>query len=375
MGRQSGSPPAGGGPTGTPHVTPEIAAEAATWVARLHGPDRTRQMELQCLEWQARSAAHGHAFERCTATWEEVPNAARAAGFSGNLGALRGGDEGEDGDEGNDSHGGKDGGLAGRGLFMLLAAGALVLAGMVGWSLLGDGADYRTAVGEAQTVVLDDGSRMSLNTDTRVSVDFGARQRSVRIDSGEVAFEVAKDAGRPFVVRAAGSEVVALGTVFSVRLVPQGPGAKASLAVTLVEGQVELRAAEGVPSDAVAPARPLVLQPGERVLLSRPVAEGGAAVLAQRLDHPRLEQVLAWQRNEVVFEQATLAEAVAEMNRYSRTPVVLVGSLAGADAQVSGQFRTGDNPAFARAMAMLHGLSVQQREGRLELSRGEMPGR
>lgn len=49
-----------------------IAAEAAVWIARLHGPLRSRQMERRCLEWQSRSEAHRVAFERCTATWEEV---------------------------------------------------------------------------------------------------------------------------------------------------------------------------------------------------------------------------------------------------------------------------------------------------------------
>ncbi|MBX3628257.1 MAG: FecR domain-containing protein [Rhizobacter sp.] len=358
-------------------MTPEIAAEAAAWVARLHGPSRSRAMELECLKWQARSAAHGHAFERCTATWEEVPYAARVFGFSGSLDGLRRGVVDEDDEDDEGGSGPKGGGGLGRGLFMLLGLGAVALVGAVGWGLLGDVADYRTAVGEAQTVVLDDGTRMSLNTDTRVQVDYGAQRRTVNVVGGEAVFEVARDVGRPFVVRAAGSEVVALGTVFSVRLRPKGPGAAASLAVTLVEGKVELRAAEGAPSDAVAPERPVVMQPGERVLLSGAVAEAGAGAAApvQRLDHPRLEQVLAWQRNEAVFERATLAEAVAEMNRYSRTPVVLAGDLAKADGQVSGQFRTGDNLAFARAMAMLHGLSLQEKEGRLELSRGEMPGR
>jgi len=55
-----------------PVVTPEIAAEAAVWVARLHGLDRSRHMERDCLAWQGRSAAHRLAFECCTDTWQEV---------------------------------------------------------------------------------------------------------------------------------------------------------------------------------------------------------------------------------------------------------------------------------------------------------------
>ena len=53
-------------------MTPEIAAEAAVWVARLHGPERSSHMERECLAWQARSEAHRVAFERCTDTWQDI---------------------------------------------------------------------------------------------------------------------------------------------------------------------------------------------------------------------------------------------------------------------------------------------------------------
>jgi transmembrane sensor len=350
--RKDGPP---GEPAGPPRVTPEIAAEAAMWVARLHGPSRSREMELLCLEWQARSAAHRHAFERCTETWMEVPNAARAGGF-----ATSGGDDAAPEEKGG------GGGRTRRGRPFMLAAVAVVgiVAGAVTLRPWDGSAEYRTAVGEAQSVVLDDGSRMSLNTDTRARVEFSSKQRTVDLDGGEAAFEVAKDARRPFVVRAAGSEVVALGTVFSVRLNPRDSNARESLSVTLVEGQVSVRPSAGVREAAL---RPLVMRPGERVRLVKDL--GGRAEATPQVDRPRLEQVLAWQRNEAVFDKASLAEAVAEMNRYSRTPVVLTGDLAQADWQVSGQFRTGDNAAFANALAMLHGLVVHQSGGRLELSR------
>lgn len=357
MNRQGDASNAGGAAAGPPRVTPRIAAEAATWVARLHGPSRTREMELQCLEWQAKSAAHRHAFERCTETWMEVPNAARAGGFST---TLTGGGSPEEGD---DSAGGR---RKRRLLVMATIAIVAIGAGVIGLRSHGGSVDYRTAVGEAQTVVLDDGSRMSLNTNTRVRVEYRATQRTVRVDLGEAAFQVAKDAARPFVVRAGGSEVVALGTVFSVRLTPAGPAQAESLAVTLVRGQVAVRAAADAATGEVAPQQPLVMQPGERVRIVKG-ADGKAA--AQRLDRPRLDQVLAWERSEAEFDMASLADAVAEMNRYSRTPIVLAADLAHIDWQVSGQFRTGDNAAFANALAKLHGLVVKESDGRLVLSR------
>ena len=63
-------------------LTPEIAAEASVWIARLHGPDRSLQMERECLAWQARSAAHRLAFERCTEVWEGVPGVRLADAYA-----------------------------------------------------------------------------------------------------------------------------------------------------------------------------------------------------------------------------------------------------------------------------------------------------
>jgi transmembrane sensor len=59
---------------------------------------------------------------------------------------------------------------------------------------------------------------------------------------------------------------------------------------------------------------------------------------------------------------------VAEMNRYSRTPIVLAGEGALAERRISGLFRTGDNAGFASAVAALHGLAVHERQGQLELA-------
>jgi len=81
-----------------------------------------------------------------------------------------------------------------------------------------------------------------------------------------------------------------------------------------------------------------------------------------------MDQLLAWTRGEVVFDDLSLAEAVAEVNRYSAVPIVLAGPSALAALRVSGQFRTGDAAGFARAVAELHGLVVRDRPDGLELS-------
>ena len=331
-------------------VTPEIAAEAAVWVARLHGPDRSPQMERECLAWQARAAAHREAFERCTDTWQDAPRVTLASAFA----ATEGG--------GGSTPARRF--APRRWAFAVAAAGLLVGSAVFVQYQVGRG-DYGTELGEQRQVVLDDGTRMSLNTDTRVRVEMGSTERRVRVHAGEALFDVAKDASRPFVVRAAESEVVAIGTVFTVRLTRDRALMPRALAVTLIEGQVTVRSAVAPGVGGVAPERPVLMQPGERVQLAGGATQG----VTSQVDRPNIDQVVAWRRSEAVFDGTSLADAVAEMNRYSRTPIVLVDDSLLATLRVSGVYRTGDNAAFASAVAKLHGLSVSEGAGRLQLAK------
>jgi transmembrane sensor len=208
---------------------------------------------------------------------------------------------------------------------------------------------------------------MLLNTDTQLRVDFASAQRMVKVRRGEAFFEVAKDPRRPFVVRIAGSEVVAVGTAFSVRYMP-APHAADELAVTLVEGQVKVRPASGKAGDALAPAQPVLMKAGDRLLLDRASRNAASKVVA-RLDRPDVDRAMAWKRSEAVFDDTSLVDAVAEMNRYNRTPIVLLDGLASANLRVSGLYRTSDSAGFANAVAALHGLGLHEQAGRLELTK------
>lgn len=339
-----------------PVVSRAVAAEAAVWVARLHGPDRSSEMERDCLAWQARSAEHRLAFERCTDVWQEVPRVTLGDAYAASPGTQAPAGTGPAPALGRNTR--RRRWAAALAMAAVVALGTAALQRWPGRGL------YSTGVGEQQVLLLDDGTRMSLNTATRVRVDLGARQRHVEVLAGEALFEVARDARRPFVVQAAGSEVVALGTVFGVRLTPQRRGGDA-VAVTLVEGHVAVRAGQGrdggVGAGAAAARRSILLEAGERARIAVPASGGGPAPPPQ-VDRPPIEQLLAWQRGEVVFDDVSLADAVAEMNRYSRTPLVL-DVPASAGWRVSGQFRAGDSLGFAKAVAALHGLRVEPRRG------------
>ena len=104
-----------------------------------------------------------------------------------------------------------------KGLLLLLGAGG-------GWQLwqseTGEGlrADYRTAKGTVSRQQLEDGSLLTLNTQSAADVRFDAHQRTVRLWYGEIAITTAKDAlQRPFRVLTRQGQLTALGTEFTVR--------------------------------------------------------------------------------------------------------------------------------------------------------------
>lgn len=225
---------------------------------------------------------------------------------------------------------------------------------------------YSTGVGEQRLVVLADGSRVTLNTSTDIRVKLTDALRAVTVERGEALFEVQKDSSRPFVVSVSDAKVVATGTAFLVRSEPPAAVGSDAFDVTLLEGQVIVERATSSVQSALASA--VVMSPGQRLRVGpavgqpQPTASAGA-----RLDRPQLDRVLAWKRGVAVLENATLAEAVAEMNRYGRVPIRLGDTAAVKALRVSGIYRTGDNEAFAQALANLHGLVVKHSSRGLEL--------
>jgi transmembrane sensor len=188
-----------------------------------------------------------------------------------------------------------------------------------------------TARGERNTINLDDGSRVTLNTSSRMRVDFNQQRRRVQLLEGEALFEVAKDAVRPFIVLAADREVVALGTSFGVRL--DG----SSVQVTLVEGRVAVDSVE--------------LEPGQQL-----VAEARRAPVVRVVDVTR---EISWQNGWIVLNRDTVREAIKEVSRYTDERIICDDARLAA-LHVSGTFRTGEVDAFLDALAEIHPLTVER---------------
>lgn len=206
---------------------------------------------------------------------------------------------------------------------------------------------FASTTGQVRDIALPDGSQMTLDADSLVTARFEGNARSIQLVRGRALFAVKKDPSRPFAVTAATRRVVALGTRFEVGV------AAGTLKVVLMEGHV-----------AVEPLKPgpetVMLTPGQQFV------ERGGAVAVGALPGTGATPV-EWRRGLVVLDDVPLAEAVAEIGRYS-TDRIVIGDRRVAAMRVSGQFRAGDAERFARTVAEVHPLRVTRRGQTIEIT-------
>lgn len=205
---------------------------------------------------------------------------------------------------------------------------------------------YASNLHEIREVRLADGTLMTLDADSTAIVRLSETRRSVRLSEGRAYFDVAADPDRPFAVAAANRQVVALGTRFDVNL--QGE----ALVVTLLEGRIGVGSTAGDPEFRLAPGQQFEERQGK---------------VRVRTLGPRGADAVAWRTGVVRFDDQSLAEAVAVMNRYAETPIVIRDPGVAA-LRISGQFRANQTDRFVATVAELHGLRVERSAQALELA-------
>ena len=280
----------------------EIDRAAAGWLVRLGSPALDDADRRAFRAWLEADPAHAAAFETARRLWDglDVPAAALAA-----AGRRR-----------------RRVGLAAAAACLLLLAGVA----------LREGADHATDPGVRATVTLADGSRMTLDGNSAADVAIDADGRRVMLRRGRAFFEVAPEAARPFVVKAGGVEARVLGTGFAVERQASG------VAVVVEHGRVAVREAGAA----------VELAAGETVQAS---ADGLGAT-----EPAALGSALAWRRGLLVFEDRTLAEVAAALERAGGGRIVI--PQAGVRAlRLSGVFRDDDPAAVLDAIEA--GLGVR----------------
>ena len=239
--------------------------------------------------------------------------------------------------------------------FMLMggaaaAAASVLVTGTAAWRLLRTDS-FSTQIGETRIVPLKDGSVITLNTDSEVSVRYSRSSRDIRLLRGEALFDVAKDAKRPFTVDANGTSVRAVGTSFTVSLLPDKP-----VEVLVREGVVEI----GRPGDSGPPVRAAANM--------KAVVERHAAVVPTEVDSAAVSREIAWRIGRIAFEGETLNRAASEFARYSQIRIIIDDPQIGAKT-ITGLFVSNDPIGFAKAAALSLDLRADVGENVIRLSR------
>ncbi|MDT8466211.1 FecR family protein [Alcaligenes nematophilus] len=202
-------------------------------------------------------------------------------------------------------------------------------------------AQFATAHGERREIVLPDDSTLLLNTDTSLTVALYGHQRTVRLEQGEVFFQVDGTQGTPFVVEMESGAVRVTGTQFNVRRIDQ------AFSVDVLQGSVQVSTGPWWRRQLA------MLRPGDVARVTKP-------------DHLRsgkgtdVENSVAWREGKVVFRGTSLADAVQELNRYSAERLV-VSDPQIAGLRVSGVFNIDDPASFLAALPHIVPVHVQPR--------------
>lgn len=173
-----------------------------------------------------------------------------------------------------------------------------------------------TPRGGQYKVTLSDGSRIWLNAESsiRFPVAFAATERKVEI-TGEVYFEIAKDAKRPFRVKSPGSEVEVLGTHFNLNAYAD----EGVIRTTLLEGRIKVSTHSNLASQQT-------LRPGQQSIQEKEKI--------RVIDNADTEEATAWINGRFQFKSADLRSILRQIGRWYDVEVEYVGDV---DLHFTGQ--------------------------------------
>jgi len=313
-------------------------AEAAAWFARMRGPDApglAAEFEL----WRSADPANHLAYARMLKRWDQ-------SAFLTNSALGRG----------------RDLGRARRtpvtsALRYLAGAAVFAVLGLVGAFVLDrtrpvagpvtTATSVASPRGQIRTVRLDDGSRVTLDTDSAVDLAFTQAERRLTLEHGRVRVDAAEDPARPFVVDVPGGSIFARQALFDLR-----PG-QGGVEVALLRGALDVTPARAAGARRAVPlGHYVLLMPNGS--LAQPMISSGAQ--------------LDWAKGMVSFDGDRLADAVAAINRHNARQIEL-GSRDLAGLRITGAFHVADPDGFADTVATMFGLTASRPNERTILLR------
>ncbi len=305
-----------------------IRAQAAAWFSRLRADDVRESDRQRWRQWLDSDTRHRDAYERYERLWSDLGDFALSAEVARRLPVRQAIPRRR---------------FSARAMSWFACGAVAALAIAAGWKLTSpiptQEALYASAIGERRSVALADGTRVDLDTDTRLRVGYTDQERRITLDRGRAFFRVARDPARPLSVSTPEGAVQAIGTQFEVYR--RGHG----LDVALFEGKVQLHSLDRNGKATVLG----VLSPGQRAHV--------AANKPMQVENFASAESPGWLSGRLVFDDLPLADAVEEFNRYGGGRIEMGDAKVGA-LRISGVFRSDDARGFVEALHLGYGVSA-----------------
>ncbi|MFN8627013.1 MAG: FecR domain-containing protein [Candidatus Binatia bacterium] len=317
-----------------------ILEQAAAWALRLQNGALTRSERAALECWRAADPRHDSAFLLAQQSWADLAGMKRAPGYDDLL----------------DPPTLRERVLTGWTAWtpVPIAAAALLAlligAGIFFWGGMSSGiATHETRVAQIEKVDLADGTIVTLGGDSRIEVTFSRQQRRVDLVRGEALFQVAKDAARPFLVRALDATVRVVGTQFDVRR------GEDQLCVAVLEGVVEVvpPAPDRAASSSSEALHKRVIMPRQQI-----VANTGQWDTAS-VSGVNADAFASWRTGRLFYDGVPLREVVADLNRYYRGHIRVASEELGA-MRVTTSFRVGQIDQMIATLAIALPLTAER---------------
>jgi transmembrane sensor len=200
-----------------------------------------------------------------------------------------------------------------RRAWLSAAAVTLGLGGLLSWGHLRSPSgwhseQFATGTAEQMEITLTDGSHVWLGPRSRLVVAYEPARRAIQLVTGEAFFSVKKELVRPFCVRSAGGDIVAVGTAFNVR------ATDAQVTVAVSEGIVAVTPATR--STVQTPASLRVSSGQQLTLKARQPVDSMAIVQSAAIG-----ERARWREGALVYRDEPLRDVIADVLRYSELQI------------------------------------------------------
>ncbi|MGN7930538.1 FecR family protein [Sphingopyxis sp. 22461] len=320
----------------------QLRREAGEWFVIMNDENVSEDDEREFKRWLARGALHRATYNRIASLhsagkrvdWENLPPPKPVRGTAKRI--------------------------------WIAAIGCVALIGFVAWRMSGApvlwsdatqiaqnqpeaSLEYYTAPGEIREVLLPDGSRLTLDSDTSIRAWFRSNDRRLRLARGRARFDVAHET-RPFIVNAGDSEIVAVGTVFDVAYRDA-----TTVEIHLLRGAVDVRRPQ-----TSGKAGTVRLEPGDEL---RYTSEGSGNLATVR----KHEQESDWTDAKIGGRDTRVMDVIAAANSRSTIQIILEDPVI--ERRMVSGLNEADNPEMlADNLAKLYDLQLTRQDNHIILS-------